>query len=318
MEDIYNAKIGVLLATYNGEKYLSEQVDSIFQQAGFNIIIFAHDDGSSDSTKILLEENRQKYQDRFIVLQGASTGSSKSNFMYLIEQALKYRIDYFFFADQDDVWQRQKVKVMMKKMKEVEVAEKPCVIFSDMKVVDENLNEIAPSFFNYINANPERILPNQLIMQSFIAGCSMLVNRKTAELSIYYTNIDNIFMHDWWLALIGAYIGQIFCIKEPLVLYRQHGNNQIGARPLKKIELLRHLFDTLFGDHKEEIKSRVLRSRNFAEELKYVPGLTDEQYEFLDQFSKLGKENKAKRIRFYLKHKLSRNNKRNLIFLLFV
>ena len=318
MNDLYDATIGVLLATYNGEKYLSEQVDSVLRQPDFKIIIFAHDDGSTDSTKRILDEYRQLYQDRFIVLDGASTGSSKCNFMYLVEEALKYKIDYFFFADQDDVWQPQKVKVMMQKMKEVERAEKPCVVFSDMKVVDENLNEIAPSFFSYINANPERIKPNQLIMQSFIAGCSMLVNRITAELSVHYKNIDKIFMHDWWMALIGSFIGQITCINEPLVLYRQHGNNQIGARPFKKTELVRHLFDTIFGDHKKEIKARVQRSRDFAEELKHVPGLTNGQFEFLDRFSKLGEENKAKRIGFYLKHKLTRNNKRNLIFLLFV
>ena len=309
--------VGVLIATYNGGKYLEEQIDSILNQCSCNTTIFVHDDGSIDSTNEILCKYQKENPERFMVIEGRSTGSSKANFMFIIERALHYDIDYFFFADQDDVWESDKVEIMMNEMHNAERDGKPCVVFSDMKVVDENLQVIAPSFFDYIDADPKRIMPNQLIMQSFIAGCSMLVNRKAAELSTMYMNIENIFMHDWWLALIGTYIGDLVYVKNQLVLYRQHGTNQIGAHAFSKKELTKHFFETIFGSHRKEIESRVVRSRRFANELKLVPGITEEQFKFLDAFSKLDERSKIERIKFYKVNNLTRK-KRNWIFLLFV
>lgn len=310
-------KVGVLIATYNGEKYICEQIDSILSQCPFNTTIFVHDDGSTDLTKEILYKYENDNLGRFVILEGRSTGSPKANFMFIIEQALHYDIDYFFLADQDDVWLSNKFEIMINEMHKVEQENKPCVIFSDMKVVDEKLNIIDSSFFKYIDADPQRIAPNQLIMQSFIAGCSMLINRKSAELSTQYTNIENIFMHDWWIALIGAYIGNLVCVDDSLVLYRQHGSNQMGAHAFTKLELVKHFFKIIFGNHKKEITSRVIRSRKFASELKLVPGITDEQYRFLEEFSELDKCSKFERIKFYKVNNLTRK-RRNLIFLLFV
>ena len=312
-------KIGVIMATYNGDKYLYDQIKSIVSQKIDDLTIFIHDDKSTDTTLNVIKKCKEEFKSiKIVLILGEKANGSKNNFMYIMKYVSNFNIDYFFFADQDDVWLPDKANIMLNRMYTIEDRNRPCVIFSDMKVVDENLKILSSSFFDYIGADYTRTKPNQLIMQSFIAGCSMLINKKALDMSNLYSNINNIFMHDWWICLVASYIGIIDCVNEPLVLYRQHSNNVIGATPLKVRDLIQHLFETFFGNHASEIKERIARSRKFATELKKLPGLSEKQRIFLEEFSRLEERNKFRRIMFYKKYNLSRNNHRNWFFMLFV
>ena len=310
--------IAILLATYNSKRYLHELLDSLFSQTINDFICYIHDDGSSDDTVSILEEYKEQYPDQITILPGPPTGGPKNNFFYIMNMVKDTNIDYYFLSDQDDVWAPDKISVMMKRMHEIENADFPCVLFTDMKVVDEKLNEIAPSFFDYIGADRSRIRPNQLIIQSFIAGCSMLINKRALEIATLVQDANNIFMHDWWIALIASYTGILMCMDERLVLYRQHGNNSVGASQYKLKTFLTHLFQTIFGNHKADIRDRIERPRRFANELRNIPNLSDEQEAFLTALADIGSKNKVERVVFYVKNKLFRNNHRNILMLLYV
>ena len=308
--------VAILLATYNGEKFLKEQLDSIMNQTFVGAKCYIHDDGSTDETINIINEYQELYPERVIVVDGPVCGGSKANFMFLLH---KIDADYYFFCDQDDVWGKDKIEKMLIEFAAKEDEAIPCVMFSDLIVTDEQLNTIADSYFDYIGANPERIYYRQLLIQNFIAGCSMLFNRKAAEMARQYENIDNIYMHDWWIVLIAALVGKVLKSEYTLTFYRQHSSNEIGAQKRVTIlDVIAHVFGTVFGKHKKEILERIYRPRRMAKELYKIPGLNSEEKNFLIQFSNIDNKGKLSRVRFYLKHQLFRNNHRNWLTMFFV
>ena len=128
----------ILLATYNGEKFLREQLDSLLQQTYSDWTLYIHDDGSTDSTKEIIKEYEQKYEN-ITMLRYPSQKGAKNNFMSLLERV---EANYYLFCDQDDVWRKDKVEKEMARMMvlEKDFPGKPVLVFSDLYVVDINLN----------------------------------------------------------------------------------------------------------------------------------------------------------------------------------
>ena len=133
-------RIDILLATYNGEKYLRDQIDSILNQtyADFNLII--SDDASTDDTVKILEEYKKKDSRITVYIQEKNIGSN-NNFEFLLT---KVQNDYYMLSDQDDIWEKEKIEKSVKKIKETNAD----LVFSDLAVVDANLNIINESFCN--------------------------------------------------------------------------------------------------------------------------------------------------------------------------
>lgn len=309
-------KVAVLLATYNGSNFIEEQINSILKQSYSNIVIYIHDDGSTDTTVSTVQDYARRYANTFRIIDAPSCGGACQNFMFLLKFVEE---NYIVFADQDDIWDENKIEKMIKAMKNAEKEGEACLIFSDLKVVDKNLNIISNSFFSYSGKDSSRLQYRQLLMQNFVPGCAMMINKQAAILASYYQNINNIYMHDWWLMLVVSLKGTIAGIEESLVFYRQHGENTIGAdKKVSYITVIRHIWQTVFGDHKTEILNRIDVPRKFASELVNIPGINQEDKMFLSEFSKIGNRRKIHRIAFYIRNRLFRNNHRNIFMLFFV
>ena len=135
-------KIAVLLATYNGENYISEQIESIFAQTEKDWMLYVHDDGSKDTTQQILKKYVADYPEQIVLVDGPATGGAKTNFLYLFQQV---EAPFYMCCDQDDVWLPDKIEVTKKEMDNLVRGDedKPCLVFTELRVVDGELNTIA-------------------------------------------------------------------------------------------------------------------------------------------------------------------------------
>lgn len=222
-------KLAILLATYNSEKYLKVQIDSILAQSFADFILYIRDDGSTDDTLLIIDEYLRSFSN-IIFLKDDQTGRfSMGSFMWMLEAV---DADYYMFADHDDYWLENKVQLTLNKMFEVENYEfsKPVIIHTDLKVVDTNLKEVASSFWNYSKIKPSLLLNfNFLAVYNLLTGCTMMINKKARNVSLPYSKFA--LMHDSWIGLkVMDNGGIIDFIPNQTILYRQHGNNAIGAK----------------------------------------------------------------------------------------
>ena len=221
--------VAILLATYNSEKFLKTQLDSIINQTYQDWKLYIRDDGSKDSTLLLINEYVKKYS-RISIVNDSYTGlGAAKSFMKLLE---KVESDYYMFADHDDYWLPTKVEESIKKLKETEdkFSEKPIIVHSDLFVVDQDLKIKQSSFWKSSGIKPN-MLKNKNIVQvfNFVTGCTMIFNKKVKD--IVFPFPDTIPMHDWWLTIqVLKNDGIIEELEKPLIYYRQHGMNEVGAR----------------------------------------------------------------------------------------
>jgi glycosyltransferase involved in cell wall biosynthesis len=230
MRDLVDqALVEVLLATYNGERFLREQIDSILAQDYKNIRVLARDDGSSDETVRILNEYEERYSGRFRVLPlSPGAGSAKGNFLLLMKASTA---KYICFSDQDDVWLPDKVTRTKQAMDELESqwgGDVPLLVFTDLQVVDDQLRTLHESFWAHEKIHPDRVhrLP-WLLVQNLVTGCTMMLNRQLLELSLRMP--DDALMHDHWIALLASSMGKSGIVNARTVLYRQHDRNVAGV-----------------------------------------------------------------------------------------
>lgn len=211
-------KVNVLVSTYNGEKYLREQLDSLLAQSHKNIHISVRDDGSTDNTVRILKEYASKY--RFIqVAYGENLGVIESFFRLLTDAGEDF--DYFAFCDQDDIWFPDKIKDAVEEMN-TEDGNQPILYCSRVEFVDENKNPLG------LSRIPGRIGFGNALVENIAIGCTIVINRKARE-TILATKPGRIIMHDWWFYLIVSALGKVIHEKKVNIKYRQHGRNVIGG-----------------------------------------------------------------------------------------
>lgn len=229
--------VRILLATYNGEKYIGEMIESILAQDDSDWQLVLSDDQSRDATVSILEDYAAKYPDRIIHYRsGLHFGNAQGHFLHLLSRFPD--APYTMFCDQDDIWHKDKVSETLKKMKEIEEAGVPAVVHTDLRVVDGQLREMAPSFMAYSGISGQRMQLKQLLVQNVVTGCTMMVNRPLAELANAHMPEGKILMHDWWLAMIGAALGRTGFLNRATIDYRQHGSNAVGAKDTKSISYI--------------------------------------------------------------------------------
>lgn len=220
----------ILLATYNGARYLPEWIESIQRQTCGRWHVLARDDGSRDGTPELLAQAARR-DARFRVLRdGLGNRGAIGNFAVLIEHALQLGARQILLADQDDVWLPEKLQVQLDALTQMEQAhgsDTPLLVHSDMTVVDQRLKVIHRSYYACCPVQPERHDLPVLLLNNHITGCTTLVNRALLERAGGIP--ARAAMHDWWLALCAAALGEICYVPQPTVLYRQHGDNTVGA-----------------------------------------------------------------------------------------
>lgn len=242
--------IAVLLATYNGERFLREQIESLYAQTIKDWTIYVHDDGSTDGTKAILDEYAEK-KDNFVVLDYPSQKGASNNFFSLLK-----RVDasYFFFADQDDVWMSNKMEKCLARMQQIEKStiSKPVLVCCDACVTDEKLKVVSPSLWERSGAHPEFLTNfNESAATPFVTGCTMLLN-KAAKESVLWNVTEKATMHDAFITLcVFKACGIVEPIRESLMYYRQHGENTLGAYSKENSRLiykLKHIKNVLKKD----------------------------------------------------------------------
>jgi glycosyltransferase involved in cell wall biosynthesis len=225
-------RVRVLLATYNGGKYLAEQLRSIQRQTHDNWALTISDDGSSDDTLRIIREFADDLPGRVEVLTGAEpSGSASQNFFRLLASAPPDS-SYVALCDQDDIWHDRKLEVLLRECQQIEAAGTagPCLVYSDLRVVDAELRELSGSFMADMKVRPERVHFGELLVENSIPGCSMLFNDELLQLVQRYSGpTDAVLMHDWWLALLASGCGQLGFVAEPCLSYRQHDSNAAGS-----------------------------------------------------------------------------------------
>lgn len=234
-----NVEVAILLATYNGGKYLSTQLDSIINQTYENWKVFISDDGSTDNTLTVIKEYVDKYPEKIkLVDKEKPTGCAKKNFMFLASQVKGYK--YVMFCDQDDYWLKDKISVTLRKMQDLEKSHKgrPCLVHTDLEVVDGELKTIKDSFFEFSSLDSNRSGINHLLIQNIVTGCTMMVNKELLEIAQADVNIDRVLMHDWWYALVATTFGGVGFVDRVTMKYRQHGNNSVGAKASKDLSYI--------------------------------------------------------------------------------
>lgn len=221
--------VQIVLATYNGARYLPAQLDSIFAQQAYFSEILISDDGSKDNTLEVIEQYTNRYPGKIkVVPKKAGQKGAASNFSNLLEWSTA---DYVLLCDQDDVWDEDKINSMTARIRALEAqysAEKPLLVHSDLRVVDDQLRQISGSLFDYQNLDKHSSSLTDCLCQNSVTGCTVIVNRALIRMALPVA--PQAVMHDWWLALVAAAFGRIEFVDKPYISYRQHASNTLGAK----------------------------------------------------------------------------------------
>ena len=289
-------KVDILMATYNGEKYIKEQIDSIIDQTYQNWKLIIRDDCSNDQTRTIIDEYL-KLDNRIRLIE-----DNKKNlgFVKNFEQLLKHsKADYIMFADQDDFWDKTKIEklynVIIKENKEI-----PLLVHCNSSVCNSRLKIIKKKFIKSLENKT-----NTFLFSFIVQGASIIINNKMKEVCIPF--LDEVYLHDRYLHLLAELFGKRYFLDESLMYYRQHGNNQIGSKSniIKKILNKRYF----------EIRDRNLLYRLY---LKYGDEIEKEKKELLETYFLITNTKKNRFIRFYLLHKNNiYMNIKKQIFLIF-
>lgn len=209
-----NHNIIVLMSTYNGERFLQQQVDSIIRQEGVNVHLLVRDDGSTDQTLSMLEQYKAK--GALDYYQGGNMGSARS-FMQLLKDAPA--AEYYAFSDQDDYWLQDKLWTAVQ---HIGNSESPALYFCQTQLADKDLNHLPTP-----RLNPMGTFGESLVYQ-FIGGCTMVMNKALRDIVITYEP-KFLQMHDVWIYCIAKAIhANVHYDPTPHMLYRQHDRNVVG------------------------------------------------------------------------------------------
>lgn len=273
-------KICILMSTYNGEKFLREQLDSLLAQT-VPVEIYVRDDGSTDSTQNILDEYLKN--DSLKWYTGENLRPAKS-FWDLVQTAPQ--ADYYAFCDQDDVWLPDKIERAIKMLTQVENQNQPLLYCSNVTVTDKYLNNI--SIFKA--SEPHTDFAYSLIY-SLAPGCTFVFNELSRnEMIKYDMNTETEVIHDWLTHKIVAMLGKVVYDSEPSMFYRQHENNVIGAKQDSKIVAFLKKVKRIFGSF-ANIRSNCAKSLLTV----YREQISDENLHILNMLANYKEDKKLKK-----------------------
>lgn len=223
-------KISIALCTYNGEKFLNEQLESFERQTLPPGELIVCDDRSTDRTASILEDFARRASFLVRVYVNESNLGSTKNFEKAISLCTG---DYIFLSDQDDVWAENKLEIFSTAFEEKQAG----LVFSDVRAVDENLKELGYTSWEALNfdARQRREIERNdglrvLLDRNVLTGCAMAFRSDLRELMLPIPTDIPIVIHDYWIALLAVAVAPVALISEPTVDYRQHSNQQIGSK----------------------------------------------------------------------------------------
>lgn len=262
-------RISILMAVYNGMKHLPEQLASLKAQTHTNWVLYIQDDLSTDDTAEYLQAEAEK-DTRIKILANSTKLGAMKNFMTLLAQV---DAQYYMFCDQDDVWLPTKIEKSIACIKAAEAehgTDTPLIAHTDLTVVDANLQQIAPSFWEMSRIAPSLLTTfNEQAGHNLVTGCTMLFNSAARKVSLKYS--DETLMHDAWILLCTLKNGgKVTALPEQTILYRQHGKNTLGAHDIRKNYISKRLM-ALRSVIKENCANyKMLKSAGYGNIFKYI------------------------------------------------
>ena len=262
MEDMKNPVVCVLMSTYNGEKYLREQIDSILNQKDVDVQLIIRDDGSSDCTSEIIKKYAIKCNN-VTFYQGENIGVGKS-FMRLLHKSP--RADYYAFSDQDDIWLDDKLSRAISLIELKEDKTKPIVYTSNQMLIDAEGNIIKQ---RYDEEPPHGLY--DCLMKNLLSGCTMVMNNELRKVLVDdnrqpYERVIRTRIHDTWVDIVANIVGEIIYDKEGRIYYRQHDENVVGImydEKLKGIAYIKDKYKRFTSSKNKGIRS--LCARNILE-----------------------------------------------------
>lgn len=214
-------KVAVLMASYNGEKYLDEQMQSLADQKHVDVSVIVRDDGSTDTTTAILEKWKNECKTAKVTWYTGEHLNVQKGYYDLLKEAIKTDNDYFAFCDQDDVWDDDKLAIAISKLEKVS-KDKPAMYYCGQRLVDKDLKFITNHTLNVARTDKTKFVISD------VAGCTAVFNRKLVEKALQYEP-EFILMHDSWLYKICVSLGGVSIVDESChISYRQHGENVAG------------------------------------------------------------------------------------------
>ena len=277
-----NPKLCILLASYNGEKYISEQLDSIINQTYKNWELIIRDDGSKDETVTILNKYEKKDERIKVLRDDKGNLGFLKNFEELLYNAKE---EFVLFSDQDDFWLKNKLEKFVEKIRNLDekVLSKPLLVHCNSLVCDEKLEIIKEKFIDSKIAKKNN--SNIYFFEYIVQGSTSMVNKKMIRESLPF--LKSVTLHDRYFHLLSQFLGTRVFIDESLVKYRQHERNEIGANRsiIKNIMSKKYFY---VEDRKliEEIKEKYikcLRKRDLNDIEKYLE-VTDRNKNRLERF----------------------------------
>lgn len=261
-------KVVILMSTYNGEKYIAEQLESLLNQTYTNIKIFIRDDGSKDKTKEVIKEFQKKSKN-IILVEGENVGFINSFFELL---NISNTADYYAYCDQDDVWMEDKIERAVKFLEKSD-STKPVLYFSNSDYYDGDMNFLATAeknkIYNFRNS----------LVECVTQGMTMVINNTTREI-IIKNRPQTCLYHDWWTYMICSGFGEIIYDDKSLVKYRRH-NKSVTVEGRSKVQLfIWRVKEFLVGDSLKQIKKQLQEYDKF-----YSGNLTEENRNLLKLFT---------------------------------
>lgn len=303
--NIDDETIDILLATYNGEKYIKEQLESILNQSYENIRLLISDDCSTDNTVEIIKEYQEK-DNRIILFEQDENIGSTLNFEFLL---YKVKSQFFMFSDQDDIWYIDKIEREYNLLKQKDVD----LVFSDLEVVDEQLNTINKSFneqmglSHKINKYINDV--NLCYLYNVITGCTILARTSILIFALPLPKNKKYIIHDSWIAISATQNCKIAYLNEATSKYRQHDKNQIGIEKIsykmKSLEDIRKLFIEvkleLFSTYVENIKIFNQKTQIFNKNvLSYYNNIKNVKYINIKNWNIFHKLYKNENFKYYI------------------
>ncbi len=251
-KELLTEQYSILLATYNGESFIHDFLEHCPWPQGADIIM--RDDGSTDNTIAIVQDFASAHKIDLFILKGERLGV-KNNFAKTLEHLKK---PYFFFADQDDIWERDKFSILLKAMHELEVQhgkDVPLLVYSDASLMHSSGEIFHKSYLH------NSMIPNgwnedfiNVLVMPHVPGCAMLGNKALARASLPMA--DEAVMHDAWVLQVAAALGKVREVALPLVRYRQHNTNVYGAKKRSVGNILKRLLDGRKPKYENIVKSQ--------------------------------------------------------------
>lgn len=219
--------IAICLASYNGEKYIAEQLESIFTQSYQYFKLYIADDRSTDNTVSIIKTFQERFVDRIdFTINDIQLGVVK-NFETLLSHCEE---EYITFSDQDDIWESDKLTLQIKAIMQLEKESvtKACLVHSDLSMMDENAKLIADSYFHFrgYSLNQKKDL-GHILGPSGVMGNTLMMNRELRNKSLPFP--AGLEVHDYWIAIVAELYGKRKTLQQPLVRYRIHNKNSSNS-----------------------------------------------------------------------------------------